>query len=56
MTPPGDRICGHPSRYRTVRCSPILCAAVTVSVISPVAILHFYQKQRFLEAARNGTT
>jgi hypothetical protein len=51
MTQPGGRICGLPSRYRTyLRCSPILCAADAFSVLSQLAILCFYQKQRFLEA------
>ncbi|KAE9367014.1 hypothetical protein N431DRAFT_82228 [Stipitochalara longipes BDJ] len=51
MTQPGGRVCGLPSFYRTyLRCSPILCAADAFSVISQVAVLYLYQKQRFLEA------
>jgi hypothetical protein len=51
MTQPGGRICGLPSRYRTyLRCSPFLCAADAFSIVSHLAVLCLYQKQRFLEA------
>jgi hypothetical protein len=34
MAQPGGRICGLPSRYRTyLRCSPLLCAADSLSII-----------------------
>jgi hypothetical protein len=33
-----------------LRCSPIFCAADALSVVSQLAVLCLYQKQRFLEA------
>ncbi|PVH89500.1 hypothetical protein DL98DRAFT_102290 [Cadophora sp. DSE1049] len=51
MSQPGGRICGLPSRYRTyLRCSPLLCAADTLSIVINLTVLYFYQKQYFSEA------
>jgi hypothetical protein len=51
MAQPGGRICGLPSRYRTyLRCSPFLCAADALSVVSQLAALYLYRKQNFSEA------
>jgi hypothetical protein len=51
MAQPGGRICGLPSRYRTyLRCSPLLCAADALSVVSQLAVLYLYRKRSFSEA------
>jgi len=51
MAQPGGRICGLPSRYRTyLHCSPFLCAADALSVVSQLAALYLYRKQSFSEA------
>ncbi|KAH7327363.1 hypothetical protein BKA65DRAFT_481074 [Rhexocercosporidium sp. MPI-PUGE-AT-0058] len=51
MSQPGGRICGLPSRYRTyLRCSPILCATDTLSVVINLAVVCIYQKRPFIEA------
>lgn len=51
MAQPGGRICGLPSRYRTyLRCSPLLCAADALSVVSQLAVLYWYRKRSFSEA------
>ncbi|KAG4430217.1 hypothetical protein IFR05_014303 [Cadophora sp. M221] len=51
MSQPGGRICGLPSRYRTyLRCSPILCAADTLSIVTNLAVICAYQKRSFIEA------
>jgi hypothetical protein len=51
MTQPGGSICGLPNRYRTyLRCSPILCYADSLSIVSQLRILCLYQKQCLLES------
>ncbi|KAH7400133.1 hypothetical protein BKA64DRAFT_707818 [Cadophora sp. MPI-SDFR-AT-0126] len=51
MSQPGGRISGLPSRYRTyLRCSPVLCAADTLSIFTNLTTLCFYQKYSFTEA------
>ncbi len=51
MAQPGGRICGLPSRYRTyLRCSPLLCAADALSVVSQLAVLYLYRMRSFSEA------
>jgi hypothetical protein len=51
MAQPGRRICGLPNRYRTyLRCSPLLCAADSVSIIMRLAVSTTYHCQSFSEA------
>jgi hypothetical protein len=53
MAQPGGRVCGLPSRYRTyLRCSPLLCVADALSVITRLLVSTTYLRQSPLEAVR----
>jgi hypothetical protein len=51
MAQPGGRICGLPSRYRTyLRCSPLICAADVLSILTRLVVSAVYQRLSLLES------